>query len=405
MLRRITWLHKALERSSKLIDDNRCNSFRLFCSIVLLLGAALCLAEDVVPSQDGEGENVKPPDVVANNLAANNLAAPGGQPPPTVPPLEPQPQPEQKYPYCHHAVNGHIVIADPADDPYLPIFESNDPCSLFYRGRPNFFGEEIPDEWDFYNIIGTNRSDFTDTTFCPGKGVTIIESGYTFHSTKDGQTSLNKQNLPEFMYRYGITNELEFRFKWDGPFMDELHDLNSGDRGRTFGASDPIVSFLYEIRQQDVFIPMVTFLGGTTIPAGTNGFSSYQLQPYSNLIFGWGIRRWLFFKYMIAGNWTNSPELSFSSVGSFVQSGNRQNASNVTNSCSLLFQASKRVGGFMEWFALDSTGALDNQQANFLHGALFLYATPNVQFDIRYAHRLGSRVDEMFAGAGFSVRY
>ena len=71
----------------------------------------------------------------------------------------------------------------------------------------------------------------------------------------------------------------------------------------------------------------------------------------------------------------------------------------------MLFQASKRVGGFVEWFAIDSTGALDNQQANYLQAALFMYATPNIQFDIRYGHRLGSRIDESFTGAGFAVRY
>jgi hypothetical protein len=71
----------------------------------------------------------------------------------------------------------------------------------------------------------------------------------------------------------------------------------------------------------------------------------------------------------------------------------------------LLYQATKRVGGFAEWLAHESTGAADNRAIHYFDTGLFIYATTNVQFDVRIGKRLSERVDELFTGAGFSVRY
>ena len=58
--------------------------------------------------------------------------------------------------------NGWIVIADPLEYPRVPALDCNDPGSLFYTYRPSLFGIDVPDEWDFYNLINTDRPDFTD---------------------------------------------------------------------------------------------------------------------------------------------------------------------------------------------------------------------------------------------------
>lgn len=301
--------------------------------------------------------------------------------------------------------NGNITVADPMDYPRIPFLDCDDPSSLFYTYRPNLIGQDIPDKWDFYNLIATNRSDFTDTTYTPGQGVTILESGYTAHRIWDQNTHFTRQNLPELMLRYGVTNEFELRFKWNGVFADAQHDLTTNATGMVFGGDDPILSICYELQQQDGFRPMLTYLGGSTVPGGTSNFSAQQLQPYSNFIFGWGLRRWLYLKYMFGANWSNTPVHAFAPAAAYGFSTTRENASNCSNSVSLLFQASKRVGGFMEWYALDSRGAQDDRQINFLDAGLFLYATTSVQWDVRYGRRISDRVNEDFAGLGFSTRW
>ena len=74
-------------------------------------------------------------------------------------------------------------------------------------------------------------------------------------------------------------------------------------------------------------------------------------------------------------------------------------------SASLLYQATQRVGGFVEVFTLAPTSSADNRAMTYGDTGLYIYATPNVQFDVRYGVRLGDRVGEFFTGAGLSVRY
>lgn len=319
--------------------------------------------------------------------------------------------------YSEHPVryapwgNGHIVIGDPAEDPYLPIFESDDPNSLFGRNRANFFGEHVTDEWDFYNLINTDRPDFTDATYSVGKGVTIWESGYTFRSINDheNQNDQTKRSLPEVLLRYGVTDEFELRFKWNGYVMSNTHDQTTGLRTQVFGTDDLITALKYEVRQQDVFIPMVTFLTGATLPSGTNGISSNTVQPFLNVVVGWGIRRWLYLKASTGIDWQRISVSTLIGGASeplaptFLTG--RDNVHLYHGSVSLLFQASKRVGGFVEYFNLSTTQADDNRPANYFDTGLFIYATTNVQFDVRIGKRLSNRIDEVFTGAGFSVRY
>lgn len=307
--------------------------------------------------------------------------------------------------------NGWIVISDPADDPYLPIFESSDPSSVWHRDRPNLFNEPVEDEWDFYNLINTDRPDFTDATYSVGKGVTILESGYTFRYVDDheSETRQTRRSIPEVLFRYGLTNEFELRLKWNGYVMANTHDLPTGLRTQTFGTDDLYLAIKYEVKQQQGWSPMLTFLTGSTIPSGTNGVSSNALQPFVNVVAGWGIRRWLYLKASTGVDWQRI------SVSTLLGGASEPLAPTVLTlhdslnlyhgSVSLLYQATKRVGGFIEFFNLSSTGGEDNRPANYIDTGFYIYATPNVQWDIRFGKRLSDRVDELFAGAGFSVRY
>jgi hypothetical protein len=307
--------------------------------------------------------------------------------------------------------NGNIVIGDPAEDPYLPIFMTDNPRSIWYPGRPNLFNVPVEDEWDFYNLINTDRPDFTDATYSAGRGVTIIETGYTFRGVTDHESldHQSRRSLPEALVRIGLTDEFELRVKWNGYAMSNIEDLTTGVHTQVFGADDMILAFKWEARQQDVWQPMITILGGSTIPTGTNGVSSNQVQPFANLVIGWGIRRWLYLKASTGVDW---QRISLSTVfggGSEPIAPTvltlRDNVQVYHASVSLLFQATQRIGGFIEFFNLSLNGAVDNRPSNYVDTGLFIYATTNVQFDVRYGVRLSERVDEFFTGAGLSVRY
>ena len=104
--------------------------------------------------------------------------------------------------------NGHIMIADPAEFPRIKAFDVHSPGSLWDNMRPNLFGVPVDDEWDFYNLINTDRPDFTDATYSVGKGVTVIESGYTFRQSNSSELHVDRRQLPESLLRVGVTDEI-----------------------------------------------------------------------------------------------------------------------------------------------------------------------------------------------------
>ena len=307
--------------------------------------------------------------------------------------------------------NGWIVVSDPMKYPRVPALDCDDPASLFYTYRANLFGIDVPDEWDFYNLINTDRPDFTDATYSVGRGVTIIETGYTYRRALDHEsdTEQSRRSLPEALVRYGLTNEFEVRLKWNGYVMSNLRDFDTGARTQLFGTDDLIASIKYEVWQQNGALPMLTFLTGSTLPSGTNGISSNQMQPFVNFVAGWGFRRWLYLKLSTGVDWQKTSVSTLFGGGSepvgpivvFL----RDNINVYHFSASLLYQALPRVGGFVEFFGFAQTGGRDNRAVIFFDTGLYLYATNNVQFDVRYGVRLSDRVDELFAGAGYSLRF
>jgi hypothetical protein len=307
--------------------------------------------------------------------------------------------------------NGWIVVSDPAEYPRIPAFDCDDPGSIFYTWRPNWLGIEVPDEWDFYNLINTDRPDFTDATYSAGRGVTIIETGYTYRRAIDSEsrTEQSRRSIPEALVRYGLTGEFELRLKWNGYVMSSLRDFTTGLHEELFGTDDLITSIKYEVWQQNGVLPMLTFLTGSTLPSGTGGISSNQMQPFINFVAGWGFRRWLYLKASTGIDWQKTSISTLFGGGStpagpivvFL----RDNINVYHFSSSLLYQALPRVGGFAEFFGFAQTGGRDNRAAIYFDTGLYLYATTSVQFDVRYGVRLSDRIDELFTGAGLSVRY
>lgn len=307
--------------------------------------------------------------------------------------------------------NGWIPIADPLEYPRIPLLDNDNPDSIWYTWRPNLFNVPVSDEWDFYNLINTDRPDFTDAPFSVGRGVTIIETGYTYRKATDTEANIaqGRRSLPEALVRYGLTDEFELRLKWNGYVLSNLEDHNTGIRTQLFGGDDIIAAFKWEIFQQRGISPLLTLVSGSTIPTGTNGISSNALQPFANFVAGWGIRRWLYLKMSTGIDWQKTSISTLFGGGSeptgpivvFL----RDNINVYHGSVSLLYQALPRVGGFVELFGFGQTGGTDNRPSYFFDTGLFLYATTNVQFDLRIGTRMSDRIYETFAGGGLSIRY
>ncbi|HUY89179.1 MAG TPA: transporter [Pirellulales bacterium] len=301
----------------------------------------------------------------------------------------------------------NIVVEEADEYPRPRSLEVDDPNSFWYTNRPNILNVPIPDEWDFYNIINTDRPDFTDAVYSVGKGVTYLETGYTFHKIDDGPTHISTRQLPESLLRYGLTNEFELRLKWNGYLMTDYKDYSQNIHLTQFGGEDLDAGFKWELIQQQGWRPMFTVVSGILIPTGTGGVSANAVQPHFNLLWGWGLRRWLYLKVQTGCDFLKVSNSPVSVVGSVVPGFEIERTSQASwhQSCCILTQWTKRVGAFHEWFLIQNTGSGDTRAQNFLDMGTYLYLTPNIQFDARIGKRISNRVDDVFTGVGFSARW
>jgi hypothetical protein len=307
----------------------------------------------------------------------------------------------------------NISIARPEDYPHITSLDCDDPASFFYTLRPNMFNVPIPDEWDWLSMINTERSDFTDLTYTVGKGMSYLETGYTYQHINTPQNHTSLRSLPEALLRYGLTDELEIRLQWFGYYMLDQRDQQTGADLVNFGGSDLDVTTKYELWQQNDFLPMTVLIVGALLPTGTRGFSGGTVQPHWGMVNGWGLRRWLYLKHESGLNYLTQPTFAptgglpagFVNPNSIVFAGSRYPAVYQWHeSVSLIYHASKHFGGFVEWFDLFGT---NQPNAAFLDTGVFIYPTPNVQFDAVFGHRIDepSGTQQYFAKAGFATRW
>jgi hypothetical protein len=300
----------------------------------------------------------------------------------------------------------NFPVTDPKEYSRIDSLDDDDPSSFWYTQRPNIFNIAVPDEWDFTNLINTDRSDFTDTPVSVGKGGTIMENGFTYTRVRTSDTHSELRTLPETLFRFGITNEFELRFKFLGYSMLDQKDLTTGQSGSIFGTNDLDVGFKYEIFQQRNWFPLTTLVAGALLPSGTNGISGNSVQPHFNLVNGWAIRRFIFLKHQFGMDYLTQPNFSVAGTGNTTSPyglvGTRPTVDSFHSSVSCLYQAFKHIGGFVEWFSLYGH---NQPMTNFVDTGLFIYLTPNVQLDCAIGSSVGSSDNTLFTKAGFSTRW
>lgn len=300
----------------------------------------------------------------------------------------------------------NIKLVDPKDCPRVHALENDDPNSFFYTLRPNLFNIPVEDEWDWFNLINTDRSDFTDTPFSVGEGNVIMETGLTNTrvNTPDGHSTL--RSLPESLFRIGISDDFELRAKWLGYQMLNEEDPKTGNTASTFGGSDLDAGFKWVIFHQKDWFPMTTLVAGALLPSGTNGFSGNSVQPHFNLVQGWAIRRYIFMKHQFGLDYLTEPNFSVNgptgTSGPFLAV-THPTVNSYHSSISCLYQATKHLGGFVEWYALYGP---NQYTTNFADTGIFFYLTPSIQFDCAIGTSIAAPdSNTLFTKAGFSTRW
>ena len=242
--------------------------------------------------------------------------------------------------------------------------------------------------------IETDRHDFTQSTKTVGRGVVQFEGGYTFFYEDTGEEVEKSHTTPELMMRYGITEDIEFRLRWDYAwrFITEQDDID--------GAEDLRWAFKLGMTDQQRWLPESALEIRFTAPTGGNAWTTERVEFGLDYIYGWKIAEF-FTLYGSTGLATNALA-DFSLLP-------EEPASDRfivwSQSAAVGFELSESNAVYIEYYGLFSHALADNVSIAFINVGLDHYLTSNFVIDFRVGVGVTEDAEDVFAGFGGGYRY
>ena len=129
--------------------------------------------------------------------------------------------------------------------------------------------------------IETERHDFTQSTTVVGRGTTQVEFGYTFFQGS-GETEVEDSHAtPELLIRYGLTEKVEFRLRYNEVWQFGEEDLS--------GSEDIHWAFKVRTSDQQGWRPESALEIRATAPTGGVDWSTDEVEFGLDYIYGWKI--------------------------------------------------------------------------------------------------------------------
>ena len=220
------------------------------------------------------------------------------------------------------------------------------------------------------------------------RGRVQIEGGYSFVSDTISGSSATQHTVPDLLLRVGLTERLEVRVGWPG--------WVSTNYGGSLSASsstdtlEPNVGFMYDLWQQDGWLPQTAVLAAVPITLEGNAFSMSGLQPLSQMLYCWYLT-----DRLTAGGATG--------VALFRVSGD--NFVQWQQSLNLDYLLTDRVGTFAEWEVLIDSGSDDDGAGHLLGGGFSLLWTDSLQVSWRAGLGLNRRAPDFLTDVRFAYRF
>ncbi|MEX2218147.1 MAG: transporter [Phycisphaerales bacterium] len=232
----------------------------------------------------------------------------------------------------------------------------------------------------------TDRPDFTEGTQTVPRGRVQLEGGYTFTRDRAGGVTVRDHTLPEALLRIGVVDRVEVRLGWEGYSWTRA----GGGGGDDDGVLDGSLGFKARLLDQDGWVPDFAVIGEVSVPVGEEGKGTERFDPGVKLCWAYGLSE----RVGLAGN------LNFAGV-----SGERHTRHLETSaSLSLSFDVADHLGAYVEYFGVYPTERGRAEEHYFSPGLTFPIG-PDLQFDIRAGVGLNDGAADLFAGAGFAVRW
>ena len=237
--------------------------------------------------------------------------------------------------------------------------------------------------------IATDRPDFTEASSTVGLGRTQFEFGYTFIHDEAAGVELDEHSFPELLTRIGMFAEwFEFRIAWN-----YTHERISGAGigSATDGAEDLYLGCKLALFLQDGWMPEVAIVPQMTVPTGARAFTSDEVMPGVNLLYGWDVTEWLTFAGSTQGN------RAMDETGDFYD----EYAQSLTVGLSL----TEKLGMYNEVFGILPHGAVVTGPQYYYNGGFTYLVNNNFQLDVRAGWGLNDQANDFFAGTGGAIRF
>jgi hypothetical protein len=237
--------------------------------------------------------------------------------------------------------------------------------------------------------LETDRPDFTEASSTVGRDVLQIEGGYTFTKDRSGGAGFDQHSFGEVLFRWGtLADWLELRL---GVFPIAESVFGPG-RGTQSGVEDLYLGTKIALTEQQGFLPEMGILPQTTVPSGSGGFSNNRVLPGLNWLYSWEVNKLL----------------SVGASTQFNQAVDGQTFETYTEwaqSLTVGYTLSEQYGAYTEWYALFPQDAHSERVEHYFDTGLTYRPNKDVQFDVRIGVGLNEAADDLFAGAGLSLRF
>jgi len=243
--------------------------------------------------------------------------------------------------------------------------------------------------------IATDRPDFTESSRSVPRGHVQIEAGYTFTYDREGDDRARTQTVPEALLRVGVADGFELRFAWEGYSWTDTRTREKNEFDRTVtvddwsqGASDMEVGMKLELTKQDGWCPESALLVMLSLPSGSAGSSSGDVDPLVGVIWAYELtdRLGIGGQVLLAAPTEDGSRFAQSSA-----------------SLALGVDLTERIGAYVEYYGLYPNGP-HADCAHVVDGGFTLLVTDNLQLDWRAGFGLNEEADDFFTGVGIAWR-
>jgi hypothetical protein len=242
--------------------------------------------------------------------------------------------------------------------------------------------------------IETDRHDFTQSTKTVGCGVVQFEGGYSYFQKNEEVDREKSHTTPELMMRYGITEDIEFRLRWNYAwrFFSERDDVD--------GAEDLRWAFKLGMTDQATLIPESALEVRFTVPTGGTAWTTERFEFGLDYIYGWELTETV----AIYGS-TGFGTDALADFGYLPEEPASDRFIAWTQSVAAGWEMSEKNTGYAEFFGVFTDGLLDDVAPVFFNLGIDHYVTDNLVVDLRIGMGLNQDADDFFAGVGGGYRY